>query len=62
MTKNWVKNDRILFFLKSEKIGGEQENILLLLLTLFLSGAKISVENYVGQTQIVGLLSKFFVK
>ena len=31
MTKNWVKNDRILFFLKSEKIGGEQENILLLL-------------------------------
>ena len=31
-------------------------------LTLFLSGAKISVENYVGQTWIVGLLSKFFVK
>ena len=30
--------------------------------TLFLSGAKISVKNYVGQTWIVGLLSKFFVK
>ena len=32
------------------------------LITLFLSGAKISVENYVGQTRIVGLLTKFIVK
>ena len=58
-----LQESHLLFALCQSKTKPTYLCILILMSsTLFLSGAEISVENYVGQTWIVGLLSKFFVK